>query len=284
MVCSGQVDAMVIAADEATPRNLSMVLKGYFDDSGMEGDLSNRIACIGGYLANDHAWSMFASMWGEMLLKHGIPWLHMADFMQSAKEYKQFGGDWDKMKPVLFDAMHAIRLSQIVGFGVAIDLDAWRQVPSSFTQAEGDGHQFCFSRILRMVVDRVRLAEPDSAVWVHFDCDINLAPARFQKFLHVREAIPDAKRTLLGFGVGDPMRLQSLQAADFLAWETRKAMIRRMNLHSERPEFEALFASLPWHLVQYSGEWWDEGDIKEKVILPHEAEKTRDEKAPDSKV
>jgi len=126
-----------------------LMIHCFFDDSGKESDQGNKFVCIAGYMAvGDSVWSILANGWWHQLVRHGLVWLHMKDFMQSQGEYVSLGWDWPKKKAVLEDFIQVIKSAQLIGFGVAIDADAWKLVPKELTRVEGNAQQFCFMRIM----------------------------------------------------------------------------------------------------------------------------------------
>jgi hypothetical protein len=238
------------------------MIRCFFDDSGKESDLNNPIVCIAGYLAVDQFWNMFTEGWNHQLLKNSMRWLHMADFMVDKNL------DWPTKRRVLDGFINVIKAAQLIGFGVAIDADAWREVPAEITRTEGNAQQFCFLRIMRMVIERLKAARENDFVTVYFDCDKNFAPSRFQKFLGLREHSEDAKRYLKSFCVADPQSFLPLQAADLLAWQTRKDLMRRLGGYDSRPEFKFLFESLLNWVPDYQSEMWPREEIENKIIKP----------------
>jgi len=250
-------------------RRWIFVIRSFFDDSGKESDPDNRVVCIAGYIAAGEApWNFFSERWLHQLLANNFSWLHMSDFMSDKGEYAGLNWDWDKKRSVLEKFIAPIKESQLVGFGVAVDAQVWRRVPKEVTRAEGDAQQFCFMRIMRMIVERMKVVRPYDYVSVNFDCDIGFTPPRFQKFLRVRDHDPDAMLYLKSFAVTDPKLYLPLQAADFLAWETRKDLLRKLGGFESRPEFKFIFESLPGYFPDYSGEFWDEAEIERQILLP----------------
>jgi len=259
------------------------VIRCFFDDSGKESERGNRIVSIAGYLAGGETyWDLFGTGWSHQLFRHGISWLHMKDFMQDRDEYAAFKWDWPKKRSVLEDFIKVIKVSQIIGFGVALDAEAWRKVPKQFTAVEGTAQEFCFLRIMRMIVERMKIVRPNDYVSVFFDCDKGFTPARFQKFIGFRDHDPEAKRYFQSFSIAEPKLYLPLQAADLLAWETRKELIRKLGGLESRPEFTYIFEALPGSFPDYTGEFWDETEIERKIIKPFLEKKKREPREPKS--
>ena len=244
-------------------RRLHLVIRGFFDDSGKESDLDNRIVCISGYLAVDQMWNMFNEGWRHRLLRYGVSWLHMKDFMHDQGEYSQLGlkDDWPKKRAIIEDFIYVIRASNLIGFGVAVDANTWRTIPKSVTQEYGTAQEFCFQRIMRMVAERVKISAPRDVVAITFDCDINFTPARFKRFLAVRQQNPSANEIFQSFSISEPKVFLPLQAADLLAWQTRKELMRKLQGYESKPEFN-------FWAPDYVSEMWDQSEIEEKIIKP----------------
>lgn len=242
------------------------MIRAFFDDSGKESDPSNRVVCIAGYVALDMHLNLFNQGWQHLLMRHGISCVHMKDLMQDQGEYAALKWDWPKKKAVLEDFATVIKMFQLIGFGVAVDADSWREIPKEITRVQGDAQLFCFLRILRMVGNRMKISCPDDFAAICFDCDTNYTPARFQRFLGVREYDPDARKLFRSFAVADPKTHLPLQAADFLAWETRKELLRKMGGYESRPEFNVLFQTVPALPADYTGEFWNKDLIYEQLL------------------
>jgi hypothetical protein len=243
------------------------MLLGFFDDSGKESDPSNKIVCAAGYIAAGATfWNSFHEIWRNALLQYGLDQLHMKDLMfaQSAKE-PYAGWDWQKKKAVLETFSNAIKATQLVGFGVAVDAEAWRELPREYAKTQGTVQEFCFTRLIKMIVGRIKISVPGEKIAIMFDCDQGFTPARFQRYLAIREKYPEDGDHLVSFGVGEPTSYMPLQAADFLAWETRTHILRQMKGHAPRPEFEHMMSVLPGFFPDYASEYWTREHIEKQL-------------------
>jgi len=188
----------------------------FCDDSGKESALDNKVVVIAGYMApSNDSWTAFDAFWRSQLLRHGISWLHMKDFLGGYGEYKALGWNWETKKKVLEGFIDVIKMTQLIGFGVGVDAEAWRTiVPKEIVKSEGDCQTFCFTRIMNMVTNRMAIAAPRDSVQLSFDSDETYAAPRFQRFLKAREKYQNARRHLDSFAICDPKRYLALQAAD----------------------------------------------------------------------
>jgi hypothetical protein len=251
-------------------RRWTAVIHCFFDDSGKESDQGNPYVCIAGYMAiHDAWWTHLANGWGNQLFRHGISWLHMKDFMQNQSEYAALNWDWPKKKSILEEFIAIIKASQLIGFGVAVDAVAWRQFPKELTKAEGTAQEFCFMRIIRMIVERFKIARPDDWAVLYYDCDQGFTPARFQRFIRLRQHDPEVAKYFRGFSIVDPKSFLPLQAADLLAWQTRKDLMRKLGGHDSREEYKLFFEStLPFDSTDYVSEFWTASELDTRIVKP----------------
>lgn len=245
------------------------MILGFFDDSGKESDVSNRIVCAAGYIAAGNTfWNSFQEMWKNTLLMHGLDSLHMKEVMFSGSTKEPYSKwDWQKKRQVLEDFSVAIKASRLVGFGVAVDADVWRDLPPELTKIEGTAQEFCFTRLIKLIVERLKNSLADESISIMFDCDEGFTPPRFKRYLRIRDRYPSDKRFLNSFGVGEPSVYLPLQAADFLAWESRTHLLREMGGFEARPEFQHIMKVLPGFFPDYTSEYWDREEI-DRLIKP----------------
>jgi len=240
----------------------SFVVRCFLDDSGKEGDSSNPFVCMAGYLAEEPFWDIFQRAWAQRLLKYNISQVHMRDLIPLQGEYKELGWDYAKRDGVLREFIGLIKGSNLVGLGVGVDANAWRKIPKEITKEYGNTQEFCFARILRMLVDRLKKSVPGERVNIMFDCDPEFCPSRFRRWLDIKARDPVARLYLTSITFGDPSVFRPLQAADLLAWETRKELVQKAGGFDSTDRFEELFKITAWDaLPDYASELWVGEDI-----------------------
>jgi hypothetical protein len=74
------------------------VIEAFFDDSGKESDHNDRFVVLAGYMAAEGPWFRLHQSWRHLLLRHGLPHVHMKDIRGLAKER---GWDIPKLNEVL---------------------------------------------------------------------------------------------------------------------------------------------------------------------------------------
>src|SRR6185312_7221924 len=118
-----------------------------------ESDHTHRFVVLAGYMAGEGLpWNQFYQAWRHLLIKHGLPHIHMKDILQIAQAR---GWDIPKLNTVLREFIAAIQSANLIGFGVAVDANEWRALSKERRKRFGDAQEFCCTRILRRIVDRL---------------------------------------------------------------------------------------------------------------------------------
>lgn len=240
---------------------------GYFDDSGQESLSSGPFVCLAGYLAHYSYWERFINQWQHKLMKHNISCIHMKDMVHLAGEYSSL--DWDEKKrdEVLLDFIEVIRENHLIGFGVGVDTNAWRDYRKKTNMVKtkvGNVQYYCFARMMRMIFDRFEKALPSELISIVFDTNPEFAANRLKFFQTYRAHEKLLRRYMTSITFADPLSMSGLQAADILAWETRKELIQKAGGHNSTKRYEALMAVLPGYQPDYTNEFWSEKELRER--------------------
>jgi hypothetical protein len=236
-----------------------VVIHAFFDDSGSERDPNSRFPCLAGYLAHETYWMSFNDVWRHLLLRHGLPYLHMREYIKMANDR-----GWNQIhrNDVVLEFVHAIKQCRLIGFGVGVDADIWRNLPRERRTVFGDAQQFCFMRIMRRVVERLELAAEPETIQIFFDRDMEYARPRLRFFDQILKMDRIAAGRIAALSFGDAKLYLPLQAADVLAWETRKQLIARADKTRSSQRFQELITALPLVDLEFAaGEFWDQEQI-----------------------
>jgi hypothetical protein len=208
-------------------------LKGYFDESGKDNDPAVPICAFAGYIGTAENWTMFETLWRDVLSDFEVPYLHMREFANNKWPYKKWANlDGLKTKEEFSRSLiGVIGKCQLTGFGSAVwikDLQRFNNETGLDIDAYSLGMYGCFLDIsekypndkLQLFVDnfsgvssKINKARgyslsdsyyPERAA--HFDNNITVTP--LVKSSNIRTVVP-------------------IQAADFAAWEVRKSATGR---------------------------------------------------------
>jgi hypothetical protein len=253
------------------------VIRCFLDDSGKDNNPSERIVVMAGYIADESSWNHLTEQWHHLLFKWGISEVHMRTFIPLQGEYVAKNWTPPQRDAILAEFIRAIRISDLTGFGIAVDADAWRSLSREIRTSDGgDGsaHDFCFARILRQVKNRIKIVRPRDFISVQVDADQEFSPTRFKRYSSIKEHDEEMRWYLGEISFSDPKIFAPLQAADLLAWETRKQLIQKLGGYNSTPRWNELFdmksLSALSSGLDYSGEYWLEKDFEDNLVKPYE--------------
>jgi hypothetical protein len=246
-----------------------LVVHGFFDDSGKESHNQERFVSLAGYLSYPAALSAFIEEWQQLVLHHGLPGLHLRAIMRPDFLEKQ-GWDQAKRNAVLMEFAALIPKHKLVGVGVGIDAEHWRNLPKARRRAFGNAQEFAFQRIVWQIGNRLQGLSENDFISVCFDQDRDFSGARLNLFWHAKDRFKWARR-FHEISFGDSRYIVPLQAADLLASETRKELIRRAEDKPSTERFKSLLALELGEAMRTRGEFWDR-DLTEKRMRAVEAQ------------
>ncbi|MGP8049966.1 MAG: DUF3800 domain-containing protein [Desulfobaccales bacterium] len=197
------------------------ILRAYFDDSGDEDDPQAMASSLCGYIGHLENWQYFENEWQKTLKSHDVPYLHMKEFAHFKKPFKKYKHDTVARDNLLKDLVKVISDSQLEGIVSGVDLKDLRDYN------EGDGINYmayslnlytCMwiigndwpQTIVEMflgktndVYNKIQMATRYARADTQYPKDDYIQVHPINKHLSFRDILP-------------------LQAADLLAYETRK--------------------------------------------------------------
>lgn len=251
------------------------MLAGYFDESGTARDA--RILSVGGYIATVDQWKRFQSEWWKVLSRSGldpsVTPFHMAEF-EARKQPHMKGktpfAEWSdkKANAVLQALLDVIRKRAAIGVVAAVSVEDYEAVKGAPAFAPSRYH-FCVMRCMirtsrwaleNGVTESVAYIFEDGAGDKNeiFKYEVNRAAAEYL-------ADEDFRRTYLldSLSFKSKLKFFPLQAADILAWETRRHSLSRgfRTVEGLRPSLHRLLSGLP-HISEY----YDEQELQRFAI------------------
>ena len=247
-------------APNSFPPGLKLMIEGYFDDSGKQSD--SNFVCAAGFLADTSYWTQFVIQWQHMLRRWSISEVHMKDLMTSNRDFS--GWNDDKKRKAIAEFVDVIIDNKLIGIGIAVDANFWNKLPRAVTKILGDAQEFCFMRIVKRIKECVISAQDHDLVTVTFDHDKEFCKPRLTRFHHIIERDRWAKERLVSIGFARARAYPQLQAADMLAWETKRW--QETILKGARPSFgEKTMFKGPDGIEFVAGEYWDEEEISKQI-------------------
>lgn len=200
----------------------------YLDDSGNPDGLSGQFLTVAGYSATVAGWTFFEQQWADVLGRYGVPYLHMKEFGDSAGIYREIKRNERIERQFLEEIISVIQRSCEFATAATVflpDLDA-------FNADHGiglDAYSICTYGCL------LEFSQEYQGNWVGSDVKLHAIFDKFDKAMSRVDLAFQYAKTDHGGHMGidkmssmvipecDSFRnILPLQAADFLAWETRK--------------------------------------------------------------
>jgi hypothetical protein len=207
------------------------------DDSG--GYSQTEFISIAGYVATDEQWGSFSDDWKALLVKHGIPCIHMRTLVPLKGAYRELGWDVTKRDAVLSEFIELIRKHVLAGFAIAFDAKHYRSMSADAKERIGNPHRFCLVRTIRLIQNTFARVGAEDAITLVFDDSEELSVMYHGNVRELRKD-PKYKKLIGSVCFSDDEIYNPLQAADVLAWETTKDLSQKLGGFKSRPDYEKL--------------------------------------------
>jgi hypothetical protein len=234
-------------------------MQAFFDDSGKESQNTNGFVVIAGYIGTSAIWYPFAEAWHHLLLKHELREVHLRSWLTVCQERR-----WDHTKgnAVLLEFADLVRQADyLIGVGVAVDATVWRALSPARRTQFGTAQEFCFQRILRRVIERLDNSSNRELIEVVFDRDFEFASSRMKLLDHINKKHPEIKDRIVQISFASAAFYCQLQAADLLAWETRKFLVNQTEGKQPTGRLRVLLEAIPDRPLNYAHEFWGQAEV-----------------------
>lgn len=209
-----------------------------------------------GYVAHVSTWNVFNDCWNKCRFRWQVPPIHMARIMHPDRkpdEWKEtkklWGAAWDdKRKVMLKEFSEIIQQSGAVCVGGIVDAAYFKKVADSdpiFKTIWKDPVYMSLHSLLMRGIDKTEIIDKHSAISLVVDDDEEFATSIY-KHLNCFKKLDDpqlnarwdeqtkvklkrVKERIKMISFADDSTHPGLQAADMIAYETRRMMIERIN-------------------------------------------------------
>ncbi len=214
------------------------MLKGYFDESRRS--VGAEVFALAGYVSHVNYWRRLSSEWNNILASYGIKHgLHMKDFAHFIGEFRIFKDNEVRRREFIGKLVRTLYKSpKFVAVGCAVDIHAFSQLPKGKTTSfRNDPYLFASLICARAAIECVyfRYLPASEKIGFVFDRRDDLQ-ARALSIFNVIKSFPGLpeKERLGDIAFGSRLESPPLQAADFVAYEVRKALESRRSGEKER--------------------------------------------------
>ncbi len=215
----------------------------YVDESGKLQQKTD-YTCLCGYLADGATWETFSAQWHRVQMRWDVPPLHMAKVMKVPgpdTAYKPDGWDtvrsrwgnrWEDIRnEMLLEFASIISSLAVVAIGAIVDAVAYRTLRSESSPiTEQDPNVFAFHQVIMDGLAKIKRVQPLGTLSIIVDDDPEYAWGYYDLAKGLRnhpskEVFSCVRERLHGLCFGDDKAYPGLQAADMLAWASRRYMI-----------------------------------------------------------
>lgn len=210
----------------------------YCDEAG---GADHGFIAVCGWLASVERWKAFELDWRALLDKYSLPYFHMADIAHFRGPYEKWYGARPEREEFLVQAVDIIRQTVEFGFLSVVWYDAFRKVNERFHLEQHQrspyalAGRFCISRANQWMV-RNGFSVRD--VGYVFDRGAPDAPGLVDLMQRSNLQIPTFRPSR---DTENEAGIVQLQAADFLAYEARKAVVDHSDKFTKPEEFRKSF-------------------------------------------
>jgi hypothetical protein len=229
--------------------------RGWFDDSGDQEDPYHTCASMAGYIGTVEIWDRFETEWQGVLDEFQIPYLHMKEFGKPDGPYADLMKDSARVDAMLTRSAEVIGNCGLAAFAAVVlmrDLKRFNQEIGSQIEA--------YPLALHHLLGEIALQFSGAMMDVRLD-RVSRPYARIAKafeYMAAHPLHPECYEIAKNFGLaplqkGQTFRnVRAMQAADFLAWETRKSVHVKddyfRNLKPNRTQDEWYFDLILWSI------------------------------------
>ena len=242
------------------------MLIAYMDESGTHDPTGLQkgaeVACIAGYVSTYKRWVKFQREWRDVLKKFGITSFHMSEYAHG------IGGfvGWSKRKrdALAVELIEVIHEHTLFGLGGLISVRDYDTVLPPYIKAEvGHPYYFCMAVLMRTLAQFDHLIPEDKINFV-FEQNLGFQGNAQQIFNGLRLHNPIHNRRLGNISFEPKGTLKPLEAADFVAYETRRYGADQF-YGSSRPTRKSLEALSKEHNIIVG--YYDADNLREHVKI-----------------
>lgn len=201
------------------------MVTAYFDESSTHA--SSPLIVIAGGVSDDVQWSFFEAEWKGLLEEFKVPYFHMRKFAHSIGPFAPWKGDEKRRRQFIERLVGILRRRVTVSIGLALLLDAYREVVTPEKVAEfGTPYALCGNLCVRLTGEWAQRRQHDEPIRYVFESGAQEA-AELQSGFNAATAVEAVQKhyRMGSFEFAGKKDLGALQAADFIAWELAKTMV-----------------------------------------------------------
>lgn len=260
-------------------REFMVTISAFFDESGKFKD--HTVVTFGGIASPAAGFNPFGVEWEGYLYMNGLKWLTMKEALNANRPLSEKNPalGFEARVEALLPFIGCVRKHLQVIVGIALDVDAFKKLPSHYHQFLGDDP--FFTAFLRTLIEVLDLTHPDDKLTVICDDDEQMALPMYKLYRRVKLVDPDARNKLKGLCFADDEYLFALQAADMISSLIRREADKKF--FKTPYDYERLFSALTAQPRPSEEKIWGCNiSFADKQMLEQFAEDLKNAKKPDA--
>jgi len=232
------------------PEEWMAVFHIYADASGKLSNSAYTSFC--GYVAQVSEWARFTSEWENCRFKWQVPPLHMSAIMHPdedavwGKVKARWGTEWEaKRDAMLEDFAGTVRRADIVCVGAVVDAAHFRKLAFAdpdFAKLFKDTMYLALHKLVTQGIEKTEVVDKHSPISLVLDDDPEYSMMCYGLLQAMKRDVPKVKERIHGIAFVDDESFPGVQAADVIAYESRRLMVDEMKDPNTQPS--ELFKSL----------------------------------------
>jgi hypothetical protein len=230
------------------------VYECYIDDRTTRNHTAHHLACCTAYMMHEEDRASFNRRWRNLLVKHGLTHLHLQGWRDLSRRQS-----WDSshQQAVLAEFVDAARTSDAVSFAIAVDARVYATLKPKRRQPFGTATNFCFQRVMRVVLDKLEAAHEVQPIAVILAKE----PAKFDDQASLMQSVlkrdSRAATMVTSIQFSNPNTYCQLQATHLLDCITLKDLADGYGGKIQMPEWLKALHELPPPSSKHVHEFWD---------------------------
>lgn len=208
----------------------------YADDSGKFDAEKCEYTALCGYVAHSSEWQRVQLEWENLRLRWQVPPIHMRriNFPDEDSDWKAVKSEWGeswqlKRGDMLMEFAQLIGRSSLACVGAVVDAKHYRSLsPSPLKEQYPDSVALAFHQLVMRGIEKIETIDDRSPISLVIDDDRDTSLRCHQMLNYLKRVFPKVRERVVGICYVNDKAYPGIQAADMIAYESRRLMVNRV--------------------------------------------------------
>jgi Protein of unknown function (DUF3800) len=204
------------------------------DDSGKFANKNNKYVTMCGYVAHASEWNRFGQEWMNCRHAWQVPPVHMSPILYPDRDpaWQKIKDDWGstwegKRDQMLKEFASIVMRCNVVCIGAVVDAEHYRSMPKDKYVSSHTPISFAFQHAVIKALEKIETTDKHSPISIVIDDDREDSMRCYELLATLRNLVPRVKDRIDGICFVNDRSYPAIQAADMIAYESRKQMEAR---------------------------------------------------------